>query len=77
MEFSGYLCVSVPPPAHEEASNFRLTRSQQTIVGMFKSKIDDRATITIDFIGTVSSNPGHRAYVSPQIMAISVGTMTF
>ena len=33
--------------------------------------------ITIDFIGTVSSNPGHRAYGLPRIMAISVGTMTF
>ena len=34
-------------------------------------------TITIDFIGTMSSNPGHRAYGSPQIMANSVGTMMF
>ena len=34
-------------------------------------------TISIDFIGTVSSNPGNRAYGLAQIMAISVGTMTF
>ena len=32
-----------PTPAHEEASNFRLTGSQWTIVGMVEPKIDDRA----------------------------------
>ena len=34
-------------------------------------------TITINFIGTVFSNPGHCDYGLAQIMAISVGTMTF
>ena len=32
-----------PTPAHEEPSNFWLTGSQRTIVGMVESKIDDRA----------------------------------
>lgn len=34
-------------------------------------------TITINFIGTLSKNRGHRAYGVPLIMDISVGTMTF
>ena len=37
-----FVC-SGPTPAHEEPSNFWLTRSQRTIVGMFEPKIDDRA----------------------------------
>ena len=32
-----------PTPAHEEPSNFWLTRSQRTIVGIVEPKIDDRA----------------------------------
>ena len=34
-------------------------------------------TITIDFIGTVSSNPSHRAYGLSLIMDIFVGMLTF
>ncbi len=34
-------------------------------------------TISIDFIGTVSSNLGHRAYGLPWIVPVSAGTMPF
>ena len=51
---------------------YKLFRQRRNLVQMMIVP-----TITIDFLGTVSSNPDNRAYSLPQNMDISVGMLTF